>query len=233
MKKIILGLPILCLLLITVIASEINESITYNPSTLYPISYGTGSQLIINLNVTKDNCEEDIKRTYLSWNISNLYPNDTIDCVYLSHDCLSKKYQCTLTISPFMNGNYEVYAFSLSYDDNISSKKIGDYTFNGQPFPEYSGTTEPLNCSYFQVCTMYKKECNYQVVGHRDKKVRTCEYVEYNVTKTKRVGREIVSYIVTKTKRLCSYHWEEVPIMKKICGYTDECLSWTNRRICS
>ncbi len=149
MKKLILGL-FLCLFLVQFVSatsSSINiDDIGYKPSKIYPSTlYATGSQIITNLTITNIEGWNYIKRTWLSWNDSAEYPDQTVGCTNKNRYGNIKEYQCTLTISPFMNGIHSVYAYSLSYDGSISKKFVGSYNFQGQQFPQPSQPTRTWN----------------------------------------------------------------------------------------
>lgn len=94
------------------------------------IFLGTGDQVFAQIKVT--DADKDISRAYMRWGSS------WVDCKRTEMNNLFHKYNCLLTVTPFMSTDTEVYLVAESRNGN-SEILLGSYEFRGWQFPTQNG----------------------------------------------------------------------------------------------
>lgn len=185
------------LLVNLVLSSTINvESTKYNEGPFVKTfgSYSTGSQLEWIVVVSNDN-PDLIKDTYLTWDKS------FVGCNILERSS-NIRYNCILTITPFMKGFTDVYVVTKNLSGSEDSLLLGNYEFRGQEFPVlgYNPFIKKVDtCHKETVCSKFKKVCEYTQTCRRYSKDGSC--MTWKKVKSCYLTDECIKY---RTVRVCN-----------------------------
>jgi hypothetical protein len=181
-----------------------------------------GDQIFVDANVYDPDTLYDLKKAYLSWDSS------WVDCY--SRNVINNtdvNYKCILTVTPFMSQPTNVYFTTESRIDGINSVLLGNFDFNGEPFPQPSFCYTEDYCVRYEYnivkqCTSYYTDNCEKYTYHKEK-----QCTSYN-TKGK-----CTRYKTIKVNEGCAKYRDDMCKKYKINNVKGDCIKFSTRNICT